>query len=315
MNHCWVCGQDSRFVRMDVLDADRGTEPYSLVLCPGCGSGRIDVFPSDPVLSAHYDQSYYGGGESKFAAPLQALVNLSLRRRARLICEYLPGPGPLAVLDIGCGRGDLLRELGKTGVNGTGLERAPLDSRFESPSIEYRIGDLGEQGFPRHRFDAVVIWHVLEHLLDPQATLVEVGEILKPGGMLVIAVPNNSSWQARLFRNAWFHLDVPRHLHFFGHQGMELLLERQGYEVLASTTSDFAQNIFGFIQSALNRMAPRRSYRLYQLMRSAQSAPRLLELGLWLLPAVLLLPFALLENAVSVACNRGACSIVFARKI
>ena len=295
------------------MDADRGTEPYTLLLCCACGSGRIEVFPSDAVLSAHYDQSYYGGGESKFAAPLQALVNLSVRRRARWIRQYLPS-GPLAVLDIGCGRGDLLLELGKTGVNGTGLERAPLDSRFESPSIEYRIGELGEQRFLPGSFDAVVIWHVLEHLPDPRATLDAVGEILKPEGLLLIAVPNNSSWQAGFFRNAWFHIDAPRHLYFFGHQGMERLLERQGYETLASTTSDTVQNVFGFIQSALNRMAPRRANRLYQLMRSAQSVPRLVELGLWLLPAALLLPFALLENAVSIARCRGACSTVLARK-
>lgn len=296
------------------MDADRGTEPYTLLLCPGCGSGRIEVFPSAAVLSAHYDRSYYGGGESKFAAPLQALVNLSVRRRARSIRRYLPGPGPLAVLDIGCGRGDLLLELGRTGVTGTGLERALLDSRFESPAIEYRTGELGEQRFAPHSFDAVVIWHVLEHLPDPQATLEAVGEILKPGGVLVIAVPNNSSWQAGFFRNAWFHIDAPRHLHFFGHQGMERLLQRQGYTTLASTTSDGVQNIFGFMQSALNRMAPRRANRLYQLMRSAQSVPRLLELGLWLLPAAMLLPIALLENAVSIARRRGACSTVFARK-
>ena len=85
-------------------------------------------------------------------------------------------------------------ELGRTGVTGTGLERALLDSRFESPAIEYRTGELGEQRFAPHSFDAVVIWHVLEHLPDPQATLEAVGEILKPGGVLVIAVPNNSSW-------------------------------------------------------------------------------------------------------------------------
>jgi len=177
-----------------------------------------------------------------------------------------------------------------------------------------RVGDLTEQRFPAAGFDAVVLWHSLEHLDNPQAALAEIGRIIKPGGLLVIAVPNNASWQARFFGRRWFHLDLPRHLHFFGHKGLLHLLRQQGYAVQASGTFDPVQNLFGFVQSCLNALPGSAPNRFYQLMRSKQSPLRILQMLLWMLPACLLLPFALVEATCCAALGNGACSIVFATK-
>ena len=77
---------------------------------------------------------------------------------------------------------------------------------------------------------------------------------------------------------------------------------------------DPIQNLFGFIQSSLNGISGSAPNRLYQLMRSAQAPIRVLEMLLWMLPAGLLLPFALIEAACCAAFGGGACSIVFASK-
>ena len=311
--HCWVCGEHAELGRLEVRDADRGVDEYCLTLCSACRSGGLEHPPSPAVLSRHYDASYYGGGDSKFAAPLQAIVNLSTRMRARSIRNLLHWtPEPL-VLDIGCGRGSLLAELAGMGARGIGLERATA-SFPARPGLELRIGELTDERFPAASFDAVVLWHVFEHLGDPQAVLAEVGRIIKPGGLLVIAVPNNASWQARYFGRCWFHLDVPRHLHFFGHAGLLRLLRQQGYEVRASGTFDPVQNLFGFIQSCLNALPGSAPNRLYRLMRSKQAPIGVLEMLLWMLPAGLLLPFALAEAAFCAARGDGACSIVFASR-
>jgi SAM-dependent methyltransferase len=312
--HCWVCGEHAGFDRLEVRDADRGVDEYCLILCCACRSGALEHSPLPEVLGRHYDASYYGGGDSKFAAPLQAIVNLSTRMRARAILNSLHcTPAPL-VLDIGCGRGSLLAELAGLGARGIGLERAAPGSFRGHAGVELRLGELTEQRFPAAGFDAVVLWHVLEHLGNPQAALVEIGRIIKPGGLLVIAVPNNASWQARFFGRYWFHLDVPRHLHFFGHAGLLRLLRQQGYEVQAGSTFDPVQNLFGFIQSCLNGISGSAPNRLYQLMRSAQAPIRVLQMLLWMLPACLLLPFALVEAACCAARGDGACSIIFASK-
>lgn len=312
--HCWVCGGHAEFRRLQVRDADRGVDAYSLTLCSACRSGALEPPPPAEVLSRHYDASYYGGGDSKFAAPLQAIVNLSTRMRARSIRNSLPGaPAPL-VLDVGCGRGSLLAELAGLGARGIGLERTAPASFRGHADFELRVGELADQRFPAASFDAVMLWHSLEHLDDPQAILLEICRITKPGGLLLIAVPNNASWQARFFGSNWFHLDVPRHLYFFGHAGLLRLLRHQGYQVRACGTFDPIQNLFGFIQSCLNALPGSAPNRLYQLMRSKQAPVKVLEMLLWMLPACLLLPFALVEAACCAARGDGACSIVFASK-
>lgn len=312
--HCWVCGEQAEFRRLEVRDADRAVDAYCQSLCSACRSGALEPLPSPETLNRYYDASYYGGGDSKFAAPLQVILNLATRKRAELILNSLRGmPAPL-ILDIGCGRGLLLAEMVKLGARGIGLERGELGSSCHHANLELRIGELTEQRFPAASFDAVVIWHVLEHLGNPQAALAEIGRIMRPDGLLVIAVPNNASWQARFFGRRWFHLDAPRHLHFFGHEGLLRLLQRQGYEVQGSSTFDPVQNLFGFIQSCLNGLSGSAPNRLYQLMRSKQAPIRILEMLLWTIPAALLLPFALVEAAFSAAAGKGACSIVFAYK-
>ena len=312
--HCWVCGEHAEFDRLEVRDSDRGVDEYCLMLCSACSSGGLEHPPPPEALGRHYDASYYGGSDSKFAAPLQSIVNLSTRMRARSIWRSLNrAPAPL-VLDIGCGRGSLVAELARLGARGIGLERAALGSFPGHANLELRVGELSEQRFRAASFDGVVLWHAFEHLGNPRAVLAEVGRIMKPGGLLVIAVPNNASWQARFFGRCWFHLDVPRHLHFFGHTGLLLLLRQQGYEAQASSTFDPIQNLFAFVQSCLNSLPGSAPNRFYQLMRGEQAPIGILKMLLWMLPAFLLLPFALVEAGYSAARGDGACSIIFASK-
>ena len=72
-----------------------------------------------------------------------------------------------------------------------------------------RSGDLGEID---GRYAAIVFWHSLEHLPNPGEELERAAALLEPGGVLVVAVPNNDSLQAKLFGDRWLALDMPRHL-------------------------------------------------------------------------------------------------------
>jgi hypothetical protein len=73
------------------------------------------------------------------------------------------------------------------------------------------------------------MFHVLEHLPDPREALAYAGGLLKPGGSLILQVPNAASFQARLFGPRWYGLDVPRHLINFTPQSLVLLLEQAGF--------------------------------------------------------------------------------------
>ena len=130
---------------------------------------------------------------------------------------------------------------------------ASAAARGADPRAEIRVAPtLVDAGYPEAHFDQVIIWHVFEHLLDPRRTLEEIHRVLKPGGRLILAVPNFSSFQARATGPAWFHLDLPRHLYQFPLAALDQLLERVGFAVESEHHFSLRQNPFGWVQSLLN---------------------------------------------------------------
>jgi SAM-dependent methyltransferase len=129
-----------------------------------------------------------------------------------------------------------------------------------------KIGVLESLDLPAAGFDVVVLWHVLEHLSDPGATLVQVGRLLRPGGTLLVGVPNFGSAEAQLCRDKWFHLDVPRHLAHFTWDSLERALDQAGLRVCGRGLFAPEYDAFSLVQSLLNRVGLRHNY-LYNLLR------------------------------------------------
>src|SRR5439155_6222187 len=98
----------------------------------------------------------------------------------------------------------------------------------------------------RTRFDLVILFQALEHLAEPMATLRRTPALLQPGGVMVVAVPNCDSWQARIFGRAWFHLDVPRHQHHFSPRTLRFALETVGLRVVRTRFVSFEHDPYGW---------------------------------------------------------------------
>jgi 2-polyprenyl-3-methyl-5-hydroxy-6-metoxy-1,4-benzoquinol methylase len=174
---------------------------------------------------------------------------------------------------------------------------------------------LAEAGYADGFFDAVSIWHVLEHVHEPFVTLDDIARVTCNGGLLAIAVPNFSSWQSKLFKSAWFHLDLPRHLYHFDVHSLTRALTTRGYQVSSMSTCSFEQNVFGFIQSLMNKMHfLGKPNEFYQLLKKRSGIQETLKLLFWAALAGLILPFALLEYLLSCLFKKGASVIIFAHK-
>ena len=297
----------------DAREADRRFEitssAQSLAVCAGCGLGRLHPLPDAETLRGYYPDAYYGEPGVKFQAFIEGLVRAVGARHAAFLTAGVPAGG--RVLDVGCGRGVLLAALAERGFETHGVEISEQAARGADEWASIRIApSVAEADYPEAYFDQVIIWHVLEHLPDPRETLSCVRRILKPGGRLVVAVPNFSSLQARLTGPAWFHLDLPRHLYHFPLVGLQRLLERSGFEVGAAHHFSLRQNPFGWIQSLMNKLAflPRNAlYVLLHRRNPATERPYTPRVRGWLwLSLILGTPVGLLLSLVGAAARSGA---------
>jgi SAM-dependent methyltransferase len=150
----------------------------------------------------------------------------------RFVARAAGRPGDLAILDVGCGDGQLLAKLRRPGWRLAGLEPdAACAERVRARlGIDVRRGVLRDRLFDPP-FDVVTMVHVLEHVPDPAGDLLEVRRLLGPGGVLIVEVPACDSYGFALARHRWFGLDLPRHLTHFSTATLRRIVERAGFRV------------------------------------------------------------------------------------
>ncbi len=294
------------------FDFDHGQTEYELFACPQCGLARTEPRPTPDLLSASYAPDYYGQKASKFVGVVEYWTRLAARHRAsRLVATQGVLGSRLRILDYGCGRGVLLDAFRSLGHDAVGVERS--DSPFQG-TTGILCGDLSELDLPPGSFDLIVLWHVLEHLDEPAATLRQLHSLLRSDGRLVISVPNFGGQQSRMFRGNWFHLDLPRHLVHFDTGSLSRTMESAGFRILRRHASSPDQSIFGFIQSTFNSIPRFADNHFYGLLRTRRSLADNAKLLVYIAFAALLLLPALLEMAIAGLRREGATLTVTAGK-
>jgi SAM-dependent methyltransferase len=204
---------------------------WSLCQCSDCETSFIDPVPDAETLAAYYDQAYYGRGSGKFLGPVEVIVLIFRYFRARAIRRLMPRG---RVLDVGCGRGVMLKYLKSWGYRVDGVELDTVAAARARHNLRQEIFHTLEepvQSLPQ-QYQAICFWHSLEHLPEPGKTLKTADRLLAPGGVLVISAPHMASLQSRLSRRSWLHLDLPRHLVHFDMNGLARFLQAKGYQLI-----------------------------------------------------------------------------------
>lgn len=157
------------------------------------------------------------------------------------------------LLDVGCGDGTFLEAMRKRGWKAVGTE-LNLENFSNSDFAIY--GDLHavKEQFGATSFDAITMWHTLEHFYNPREVLESAFELLAPKGVLLVAVPDAQGFQAKIFGKFWLHLDLPRHLFHFDYNSLQTLLKQTGFEIKNHWHQEFEYDLLGWSQSALNAM-------------------------------------------------------------
>jgi SAM-dependent methyltransferase len=309
---CPICQQNTLSQTSHKCTDYLSKHTFSLLNCHACGCYITQgIYPT----TDYYGTAYYNSKKGKFSPLIEKIFRFNHKRNAQFFYKNFQ---PKRVLEMGCGRAYILRELKQLGVQVYCLESAGA-AEWILKNEEVNVLTTEQENiwpFEPEFFQLIVFWHVFEHLPDPITALEQATQVLDKGGVLCISVPNVSSYQAQLGLATWFHLDVPRHLFHFSKKGLIELLERHDYEILKVTSGDAIQNLFGWFQSLANLFTPNATNTLYRFLQGG-SAWRLaakFPLLIQLLTAIIWVPIGLLGYVVEEVTGHYGTVTIFAKK-
>jgi SAM-dependent methyltransferase len=256
---CVLCGRPTALLYDDCTDFEYFmTAPGDLYRCAACGLVAMEPMPTREELPGLYPAEYhnFSGSPNPVA---RFLLGRYQRRQADICRRHLPPGGTF--LEIGCATGDVLAELVDEFPVVRGIELSEEACAVaRRRGLDVFCGTL-EEFETDERFDVVFMSHVIEHVLDPVATVARIAELLRPGGVLYLETPNVGSLDARLWKQRWGLIHYPRHLYLFDRTTVARLLESAG---LQPEGVHWEPNSCGWalsVQSALRRRGIDRSRR------------------------------------------------------
>ena len=276
--YCINCGESSWVPMWGGTPLDYTDESvYQVKQCTKCGLARTFPFPEKDQIAVSYGRGAYDPVKKQCASVLQLLVQVSERTKVRRLSRLTHGR---SLLDIGSGKGRFVQVANDTHWNAYGYEpyqEATVPVRYRD---RFFRGDLDNLPLGEGSIDAVTMWHVLEHIPNPQTLLRSARRYLKDDGLLLIAVPNIQSPLAKGAKGLWYHLDVPRHLWHFSPESLNALLASAGYEVMG-TSYPSNQNLISLWMSIGNMMgcAPNYPWNVLRRNRNMLRSVSLLRLA------------------------------------
>ncbi len=232
---CPACFGSKIKHQFDCLDHSISKENFQIWECDTCLIRFTrPVLPEEQVGRYYQADHYISHSDTSdgLISQLYKMVrNITLSEKRRVV-QRATSKAVGKLLDIGSGTGAYAYEMKMAGWDVTGIEPdegARLNAAklynlaFHEPSELYKL----EHG----QFDAITLWHVLEHVYDIHGYLQQIKKLLKPQGTLIIAVPNYTSNDAQHYGSYWAAYDVPRHLYHFAPLSVHLLAEKYGYMI------------------------------------------------------------------------------------
>jgi 2-polyprenyl-3-methyl-5-hydroxy-6-metoxy-1,4-benzoquinol methylase len=225
---CPVCAAANLQPALQATDFTVTKQQFEIWQCGHCALRFTQHIPSANEIGAYYKSEAYVSHTDTSKGLVNKLYHIvrkrTLQKKLRLI-QHHTGLQKGNLLDVGAGTGAFINTAVEGGWNSTGLEpdedtRKLANSLYKTalkPSAE--LFELAPESF-----DAITMWHVLEHVHELQRYMAQLRVLLKQHGKLFIAVPNYTSYDANMYKSNWAAYDVPRHLYHFSPQSIKELL-------------------------------------------------------------------------------------------
>lgn len=213
---------------------------YDLVRCRGCELVFVGNPPSAEEVTGFYTaEADYHRELLDPADPAFTRMRGIAQQHIGFLRRSIASPRGLKLLDIGCSSGLFLDEARKEGYDVHGAELSPDTAAFARQHFGLNVhpGDWRDAGYADGSFDVITLFDVIEHLTDPQAELVAIRRLLKPGGLLLQSTPNIDGLFPQLSYllanrlDYWPHPEPPHHLYQFSVKTLTAMTENAGYQV------------------------------------------------------------------------------------
>jgi 2-polyprenyl-3-methyl-5-hydroxy-6-metoxy-1,4-benzoquinol methylase len=245
INTCPVCGGKHLKHKMNCKDHYVSGETFELMTCDDCRFIFTQGFPAEDKIGRYYDTPDYISHSDTHRGPVNMVYHhvrrYMLGRKARLVCRNTGIRKGGQLLDIGAGTGYFAATMVSRGWNVVAIEKNEhaRDLAKRTFGLELRPAEALYSDMTHDSFDAVTLWHVMEHLEHLNETWERIGSLLKENGLLVVAVPNPSSYDAAKYGEQWAAYDVPRHLWHFTPSAIGRLASNHGFKLKGSYAMPF----------------------------------------------------------------------------
>ena len=206
---------------------------FQIVQCNSCGFKFTNSRPTEDKLGAYYkSEDYVSHSNTKkgfINSTYQSVRKYTLLKKLQLISKYYKTG---KILDIGCGTGEFLNTCKNAKWETLGIEPDPDARKMAGTNFSLDIRDESEiKNLESESFDVISMWHVLEHVPKLNERIEDLKRLIKPNGLIIIAVPNCNSLDAKIYKENWAAYDVPRHLYHFTPKDIELIFKNHSLEL------------------------------------------------------------------------------------
>jgi 2-polyprenyl-3-methyl-5-hydroxy-6-metoxy-1,4-benzoquinol methylase len=226
---CPSCGAESFSTYLTVKDHFLSKEDFKLELCNSCNLLFTNPRPTIDRIGDYYKSEDYVSHSSTKKGLVNTIYgrvrSYTLKKKISLLKQLTDGK---RLLDIGAGTGHFLAKAKESGYTVLGLEPDEDARKVALSENGIELKDLSLLHDLNESFDVVSMWHVLEHVYNLQVDLDKIVSLVNQDGVLIIAVPNYTSFDAQYYKEFWAAYDVPRHLYHFSPKSIIPLVESKG---------------------------------------------------------------------------------------
>ncbi len=233
---CPFCSAPNIRKKFSVKDDTVSGQHFDVYECMSCTGAFTQNIPTQEEVGQYYaSATYVSHSETKegLVNKLYHAVRSRTLHQKRKMIQQLTGKAKGSLLDVGCGTGAFLHKMLEAGWDATGLE--PDETARKNAFDLYQVQPLPSPeifNLPDQQYDAITMWHVLEHVHQLHEYIDQLKKLIKPSGKIVIAVPNYTSDDANHYGKYWAAYDVPRHLYHFSPASMKALMLQHGMRVV-----------------------------------------------------------------------------------